>query len=107
MHRLRRPEAAGLYDPQFEHDACGIGAVADLSNRRTHDTVSKALWVLDHLEHRGASGAEGDTGDGAGTRLQVPDEFPRGAVDFALPEAGRHGVGSTFPPPRGHPPPAP
>src|SRR5256714_8775461 len=96
MHRLERPGAAGLYDPTFEHDACGVGAVADLSNRRSHKTVSKALWVLDHLEHRGASGAEVDTGDGAGILLQVPDEFLRGAVDFELPEAGRYGVGSMF-----------
>jgi glutamate synthase domain-containing protein 2/glutamate synthase domain-containing protein 1/glutamate synthase domain-containing protein 3 len=96
MHRLTRPGAAGLYDPTFEHDACGIGAVADLTNRRTHETVGKALWVLDHLEHRGASGAEVDTGDGAGILLQVPDEFLRGAVDFELPERGRYGAGIVF-----------
>src|SRR3954447_10181320 len=96
MHRLRRPGAAGLYDPAFEHDACGIGAVADLTNRRSHETVHKALWVLDHLEHRGASGAEVDTGDGAGILLQVPDEFLREAVDFELPDRGRYGVGSVF-----------
>src|SRR5256714_1597348 len=96
MHRLRRPGAAGLYDPQFEHDACGIGAVADLKNRRTHETVGKALWVLDHLEHRGASGAELDTGDGAGILMQVPDEFLRDAVGFELPERGRYAVGAIF-----------
>ncbi|MEA2353134.1 MAG: glutamate synthase large chain, partial [Thermoleophilaceae bacterium] len=96
MHRLTRPGAAGLYDPTFEHDACGIGAVADLTNRRTHETVGKALWVLDHLEHRGASGAEVDTGDGAGILLQVPDEFLRGAVNFELPERGRYGAGIVF-----------
>src|ERR671939_283110 len=96
MHRLRRPGAAGLYDPTFEHDACGIGAVADLSNRRSHETVSKALWVLDHLEHRGASGAEIDTGDGAGILLQVPDEFLREVAGFELPERGRYGVGFVF-----------
>jgi len=96
MHRLRRPGAAGLYDPQFEHDACGIGAVADLANRRTHETVAKALWVLDHLEHRGASGAELDTGDGAGILMQVPDEFMREAVGFELPERGRYAVGAIF-----------
>src|SRR2546426_10111702 len=96
MHRLRRPGAAGLYDPQFEHDACGIGAVADLRNRHTHETVAKALWVLDHLEHRGASGAEIDTGDGAGILLQVPDEFLREAVGFELPERGHYAVGAVF-----------
>ncbi|MEA2472163.1 MAG: glutamate synthase large chain [Thermoleophilaceae bacterium] len=96
MHRLQPPGAAGLYDPAFEHDACGIGAVADLTNRRTHDTVAKALWVLDHLEHRGASGAEVDTGDGAGILLQTPDTFLRGAAGFELPEQGRYGVGVIF-----------
>src|SRR5437660_11191638 len=96
MHRLRRPGAAGLYDPKFEHDACGIGAVADLANRHTHETVSKALWVLDHLEHRGASGAEIDTGDGAGILMQTPDELLREVADFELPERGRYGVGVCF-----------
>src|SRR5205809_770308 len=72
-HRLKRPGAAGLYDPAWEHDACGIGAVADLRNRRTHDTVAKALWVLDHLEHRGASGAEVDARRPAlGARVRAP-----------------------------------
>src|SRR5256714_5446856 len=96
MHRLKRPGAAGLYDPNFEHDACGIGAVADLSNRRTHETIGKALWVLDHLEHRGASGAELDTGDGAGILMQTPDELLREVADFELPERGRYGVGVCF-----------
>src|SRR5437660_11861099 len=98
MHRLRRPGAAGLYDPKFEHDACGIGAVADLANRHTHETIGKALWVLDHLEHRGASGAELDTGDGAGILLQTPDERLREVVDFELPERGRYGGGGCFRP---------
>src|SRR5919202_250866 len=87
---------AGLYDPRFEHDACGIGAVADLSNEASHATVIKALDVLDHLEHRGASGAEIDTGDGAGILLQTPDEFLRGVVDFELPEPGRYACGMVF-----------
>src|SRR5215212_3793457 len=90
------PGAAGLYDPRFEHDACGIGAVADLSNEATHATVHKALWVLDHLEHRGASGAEIDTGDGAGILLQVPDELLRAEASFALPPAGEYAVGVAF-----------
>ena len=96
MHRLQPPGAAGLYDPAFEHDACGVGAVADLSNRRTHDTIAKALWVLDHLEHRGASGSEVDTGDGAGILLQTPDAFLRGTAGVELPELGRYGVGVIF-----------
>src|SRR5437763_2556531 len=96
MHTLKRPGAAGLYDPAFEHDACGVGAVADLSNRRTRETIGKALWVLDHLEHRGASGAELDTGDGAGILLQTPDELLREVAGFELPERGRYGVGVCF-----------
>src|SRR5204863_4662060 len=103
MYRTKRPGAAGLYDPAFEHDACGVGAVADLSNERTHATVQKALWVLDHLEHRGASGAEIDTGDGAGILLQVPDEFLRAEVGFDLPEQGRYAVGVAFLPRHDHP----
>src|SRR4051794_4754068 len=84
MSTFQRPGAAGLYDPNFEHDNCGIGAVADLRRDATHETVLRALHVLDALEHRGASGAEIDTGDGAGILLQTPDEFLRGVVDFEL-----------------------
>jgi glutamate synthase domain-containing protein 2/glutamate synthase domain-containing protein 1/glutamate synthase domain-containing protein 3 len=91
-----RPPAAGLYDPSFEHDACGVGAVADLSGERRHTTVARALHVLDHLEHRGASGAEADTGDGAGILLQLPDRFLREEVDFELPPEGRYAVGVCF-----------
>ncbi len=92
----QRPEAVGLYDPTFEHDACGVGAVADLSGGPTHATVRRALEVLDALEHRGASGAEVDTGDGAGILLQLPDDFLREAVDFKLPLPGRFAAGMVF-----------
>src|SRR5436190_487231 len=92
----QRPEAVGLYDPTLEHDACGVGAVADLSGAASHATVARALQVLDALEHRGASGAEIDTGDGAGILLQVPDAFLRAAVDFELPPAGGYAVGMCF-----------
>jgi len=92
----QRPEAVGLYDPTFEHDACGVGAVADLSGEPTHETVRRALDVLDALEHRGASGAEIDTGDGAGILLQLPDDFLREAVDYRLPLPGRFAVGMCF-----------
>src|SRR5436190_6563875 len=101
MYRTKRPGAAGLYVPTYEHDACGVGAIADLSNERTHATVSKALWVLDHLEHRGASGAEIDTGDGAGILLQVPDELLRAEASFELPPAGEYAVGVVFLPDHG------
>ncbi|MBK1786913.1 glutamate synthase large subunit [Prauserella cavernicola] len=86
----------GLYDKQYEHDACGVAFVADLSGRRDHGIVSKALVALRNLEHRGARGAEPETGDGAGILIQVPDAFFREVVDFALPQAGTYAVGTAF-----------
>src|SRR5947209_11857711 len=96
MDTFQRPGAAGLYDPGYEHDNCGSGAVADLRGDASHQTLARALHVLDHLEHRGAAGAETDTGDGAGILLQTPDEFLRAVVDFELPEAGRYACGMVF-----------
>jgi glutamate synthase domain-containing protein 2/glutamate synthase domain-containing protein 1/glutamate synthase domain-containing protein 3 len=96
MHRLQRPEAAGLYDPNFEHDNCGVGAVASLSGDASHSTICRALDVLDALEHRGASGAEIDTGDGAGILLQTPDELLRAVAGCELPPAGRYAAGMVF-----------
>src|SRR5438045_828294 len=96
MSEHQRPTAAGLYGPAFEHDACGIGAVARLDNRREHEVIERAIDVLLRLEHRGAVGSEIDTGDGAGILFQVPDEFFRGVVDFELPPPGRYGVGMVF-----------
>ncbi|MBA2764645.1 MAG: glutamate synthase large subunit [Thermoleophilaceae bacterium] len=96
MTRTKRPRAAGLYDPAFEHDACGIGAVARLDAVATHDTVVKALTVLDRLDHRGATGAEPDTGDGTGILLQLPDEFLREEVEFDLPPVGEYAIGMLF-----------
>src|SRR5580693_7597806 len=88
--------AAGLYDPRFEHDACGVGFVADLSGRGGHDVVDRALRVLCHLDHRGAKGSDPDTGDGAGILTQMPDEFFRAACGFALPAAGSYAAGMAF-----------
>jgi glutamate synthase (NADPH) large chain len=90
------PHQRGLYDPTFEHDACGVAFVADLAGRRNHSIVRKALTALHNLEHRGARGGEPDTGDGAGILLQVPDHFFREVVDFELPEPGRYAVGTAF-----------
>ena len=87
------PPPNGLYDPANEHDACGVAFVADLRGRRTHDTVVNALTALRNLEHRGATGREADTGDGAGLLAQIPDEFFRAVVDFELPPAGSYAVG--------------
>ncbi|GAA1217733.1 glutamate synthase large subunit [Pseudonocardia alaniniphila] len=86
----------GLYAPEFEHDACGVAMVADLAGRRDHAIVRKALTALLRMEHRGARGAEVNTGDGAGILLQVPDEFLRAVVDFELPPAGAYAVGTAF-----------
>src|ERR1700716_2470593 len=91
------PEAnVGLYNKDYEHDACGVAFVADLAGRRDHGIVRKALVALRNLEHRGARGAEPDTGDGAGILLQIPDAFYREVVDFTLPEAGAYAVGTAF-----------
>ncbi|GAB3205942.1 glutamate synthase large subunit [Marinactinospora thermotolerans] len=86
----------GLYDSSYEHDACGVGFVADLSGRRSHDIVEKALTVLRNLDHRGASGADPDDGDGAGILTQIPDELYRATCGFELPEAGAYAVGIGF-----------
>ncbi|HWV86752.1 MAG TPA: glutamate synthase large subunit [Capillimicrobium sp.] len=90
------PQAHGLYDPRYEHDACGVALVARLDNVASHDVVEKALTALENLEHRGAAGADKHTGDGAGILLQMPDRFFRGVVDFELPPVGQYGVAMCF-----------
>jgi glutamate synthase (NADPH/NADH) large chain len=96
------PPKQGLYDPKNERDACGFGFVVDIKGRASHDIVEKALTVLLNLEHRGAVGAEKNTGDGAGILLQLPHAFLReacGKLGFALPGDGHFGVGMVFLPP--------
>lgn len=93
------PPQQGLYDPQYEHDACGIGFVADIKGRKSHEIVRQALQVLCNLDHRGGQGSESNTGDGAGILMQIPDSFFRSAVKelgFELPAAGQYGVGMVF-----------
>ncbi len=90
MPRPTRP--VGLYDPQYEHDACGVAFVARLNGEPSHETVRRAVVALENLEHRGAAGADPNTGDGAGILLQMPDELVRGVVGEALPAAGTYGV---------------
>ena len=90
------PRIQGLYNPAFEHDACGVAMVADMHGRRSRDIVDKAITALVNLEHRGAQGAEPHTGDGAGILLQVPDEFLRAVVEFDLPEYGSYATGIAF-----------
>ncbi|ACY19468.1 Glutamate synthase (ferredoxin) [Gordonia bronchialis DSM 43247] len=90
------PGRVGLYDPRFEHDSCGVAFVVDMYGRRSRDIVDKAIMALINLEHRGAAGAEPNTGDGAGIMIQVPDRFLRESVDFELPAAGRYATGIAF-----------
>lgn len=90
------PEAVGLYNPANEHDACGVAMVATLNKTKNHEIVSKALTALRNLEHRGASGAEPDSGDGAGILIQIPDEFYRSVVDFKLPKLSFYATGIFF-----------
>ena len=91
-----QPAPQGLYDGRHEHDACGVAFVATLAGVPSHDIVDKALTALRNLEHRGASGAEPDSGDGAGILFQVPDRFLRESVEFELPAAGHYAVGIGF-----------
>ncbi|MFF7736741.1 glutamate synthase large subunit [Streptomyces sp. NPDC007984] len=91
-----RPAAQGMYDPRNEHDACGVGFVATLTGEASHTLVEQALTVLRNLEHRGATGSEPDSGDGAGILSQVPDAFFRDVAGFELPDAGSYAVGIAF-----------
>jgi glutamate synthase domain-containing protein 2/glutamate synthase domain-containing protein 1/glutamate synthase domain-containing protein 3 len=94
--RPRPTEPVGLYDPGYEHDACGVAFVARLSGEPSHETVQRAITALENLEHRGAAGADPNTGDGAGMLLQLPDELLRGLIGADLPPAGQYGVAVCF-----------
>src|SRR5271166_4759515 len=93
------PGPQGLYDPQYEHDACGVGFIADLKNRKSHQIVQDALQILLNLEHRGACGCEANTGDGAGILIQMPHDFfyqEAAKIGVHLPEPGSYGTGLIF-----------
>ncbi|MCY3949664.1 MAG: glutamate synthase large subunit [Acidimicrobiaceae bacterium] len=90
------PPAQGLYDPAFEHDACGVGFVADMSGVPSRAVIDQALQCLVNLDHRSATGAEANVGDGIGITIGVPDRFLREVCDFELPPAGRYAVGTAF-----------
>lgn len=96
----RLPEAHGLYDPEFEHDSCGVGFVAHIKGERSHQIVLDADEMLRHMTHRGACGCEENTGDGAGILVSIPHDFLARVVkqdlDFNLPEQGNYGMGVVF-----------
>ncbi|MGD9841725.1 MAG: glutamate synthase large subunit, partial [Steroidobacteraceae bacterium] len=98
-HRVTRPVKQGLYDPQFEHDACGVGFVANIKGHKTHRILQQGIEVLKNLDHRGASGSEVNTGDGAGVLLQLPHKFlveVAGKNNIKLPAEGEYGCGLIF-----------
>ncbi|MEY3838136.1 MAG: hypothetical protein RL304_1118, partial [Verrucomicrobiota bacterium] len=90
------PEKQGLYDPQFEHDACGVGFVCQMKGKRSHDIIQQALTILVNLDHRGACGCETNTGDGAGILLQLPHGFFAKHGPAGLPKPGHYGVGMLY-----------
>ena len=94
MHAFPPPQ--GLYDPRHEHDACGVAFVATLTGVASHEIVRQGVTALLNLDHRGARGAEPNTGDGAGILIQIPDAFLREVVDFELPPLGSYAVGTGF-----------
>src|SRR4051812_38975306 len=96
---VNSPPSQGLYDPQYEHDSCGVGFVVDLKGRKSWNIVQKGIQVLLNLQHRGACGAEKNTGDGAGILIQIPHKFlvaECAKKGFKLPEAGQYGAGMVF-----------
>ena len=99
MEECARSPLQGLYDPTYEHDACGIGFLANIKNRKSHDIVRQGLGILCNLRHRGAVGADPLAGDGSGILIQIPDALLRAECDqlgFALPEVGHYAVGMVF-----------
>ena len=90
------PTASGLYNPENERDSCGVAMVATLTGNATHEIVAQGLTALRNLEHRGASGAETDSGDGAGILIKIPDLFLRAVTNFDLPAAGSYAAGIAF-----------
>ena len=97
--KFKYPEKQGLYDPKFEHDSCGVGFVVQIKNRQSHEIVKQGLRLLCNLDHRGALGADPDSGDGSGILIQIPHHFfveECQKSGFYLPEAGEYGIASIF-----------
>src|SRR5262245_58852509 len=96
------PEKQGLYDPAFEHDSCGVGFIANIKGKKSHEIVRQAIQILENLSHRGACGCDPLTGDGAGIMIQMPDAFLRkecAKLNIDLPKLGDYGAGMVFLPP--------
>jgi glutamate synthase (ferredoxin) len=99
MNKNTLPAKQGLYDPQLEHDACGVGFIVQMKGKKSHEIVKQALTILVNLEHRGACGCETNTGDGAGILMQIPHKFLKkvaAAENITLPEEGQYGVGIIY-----------
>ncbi|MBF0238704.1 MAG: glutamate synthase large subunit [SAR324 cluster bacterium] len=95
------PEKQGLYDPQFEHDSCGVGFIVHMKGEKSHGIITQALELLTNLKHRGALGADPETGDGAGIMIQIPHDFlveQAQALEITLPDPGKYGAGMVFMP---------
>ena len=102
MIRTEAPRKQGLYDPQFEHDACGVGFIVNIKGQKSHQIVQQAINVLINLNHRGACGCEANTGDGAGILLQMPHAFLKqacAAAKIQIPSPGEYGAGMIYLPP--------
>ena len=97
MNELSEFQAHGLYSPDFEHDACGVGLVVNINGSKYHEIIEKGLTVLENMAHRGAEGGDSKTGDGAGIMVQIPHEFIL-LHGIPVPEKGRYGVGMVFSP---------
>ena len=96
MHHGSLPPKQGLYNPENEHDSCGVGFVAHIKGNKSHDIVKQGLTILKCIVHRGAVGADPKAGDGAGLLMQIPDTFFREVASFELPREGEYGVGMLF-----------
>ncbi len=96
MSHHRLPPAQGLYDPRFEHDACGVGFLANIKGAKSHEIIARGLKILCNLTHRGAAGADPNDGDGAGILIQIPDALYRAVSGLELPATGEYGTGILF-----------
>lgn len=102
MNGIFYPKKQGLYDPDFEHDSCGVGFIAHMKGKKSHDIIRSGIQILENLSHRGACGCDPETGDGAGILIQMPDAFFRkecGKININLPPAGDYAAGIVFLPP--------